>query len=100
MQTEKFYRMLGLAARAGKVVHGEGGAVDSIRNKKAKLIIVSEDASDNTKKKFANSCEYYHVPQLTVGDRYENGHATGKSFAVVMAVCDEGFAKVLMENAQ
>jgi len=37
MQTEKFYRMLGLAARAGKVVHGEGGAVDSIRNKKAKL---------------------------------------------------------------
>ncbi len=100
MQSEKFYRMLGLAARAGKVVHGEGAALDSIRCGKAKLVIVAEDASENTKKKFRNSCEYYKVLQLVVGDRYENGHATGKGFAVVMAVCDSGFADVLMENAQ
>lgn len=100
MQIDKFYRMLGLAARAGKVVQGEGRVADSIRCGKAKLVIVSEDASENTKKKFQNSCEYYSIPQLVCGDRYENGHATGKSFAVVMAVCDAGFADVLKENAQ
>ena len=90
MQNEKFYRMLGLATRAGKVVCGG----------KAKLVIVAKDASENTMKKFCNSCEYYSVPQIITDDRFALGEATGKGFAVVMAVCDESFAKVILGNAQ
>jgi len=100
MQNEKFYRMLGLATRAGKVVCGEGRVSDGIRSGKAKLVIVAKDASENTMKKFCNSCEYYSVPQIITDDRFALGEATGKGFAVVMAVCDESFAKVILENAQ
>ena len=28
----------------------------------AELVIVAEDASDNTKKKFQNMCDFYEVP--------------------------------------
>ena len=100
MQNEKFYKMLGLATRAGKVVCGEGRVSDSVRGGKAKLVIVAEDASGNTKKKFQNMCSHYSVPQLVTDDRFGLGKAMGRTFAVVMAVCDESFAKVILESAQ
>lgn len=100
MRNDKFYRMLGLAKRAGKVVSGEGGVSDNIRNGKAKLVIVAEDASENTKKKFRNSCDYYSVFYLECDDRFKAGQSIGKSFAVVLAVCDKNFADILIENAE
>ncbi len=95
MLNDKFYRMLGLATRAGKVVCGEGAVHDSIRCGKAKLIIISSDASENTAKKFRNSGEYYGVPCITAEDRFVLGKAVGREFAVVMSVCDKNFADVL-----
>ena len=100
MQSDKFHRMLGLATRAGKVVCGEGAALDSIRNKKACLIILSEDASENTRKRFCNSCSFYSVPYITGSDRHSLGKVVGRDFAVVIAVNDKGFAEVLNENVQ
>ena len=100
MQSDKVYRMLGLATRAGKVVCGEGAVSDSIRSGKAKLVIVAGDASGNTEKKFKNSCEYYSVDSITADDRFVLGNAVGRSFAVILAVCDESFAKVIKESAQ
>lgn len=97
MQSDKFYRMLGLAARAGKIVCGEGAVLDSIRSGKAQLIIIAADASENTAKKFRNSGEYYSVPQITAEDRYVLGKSVGRSFAVIMAVCDKNFADVLKD---
>ena len=50
MKSDKFFRMLGLAARAGDIASGEGAVKDSIRNHSAYLVVVSDDASENTKK--------------------------------------------------
>lgn len=96
-ENEAFYRMLGLAARGRNIASGEGAAMDSIRNKSARLVILSADASENTAKKFKNSCEFYSVPCISAGDRYELGRAIGKGFAVVIAVNNEGLAKKICE---
>lgn len=48
----KVYSMLGLAMKAGKVVSGEFATDKSVKGGNAWLVIVSEDASDNTKKIF------------------------------------------------
>ena len=49
--------MLGLAMKAGKVVSGEFAVDKSIKEGSAFLVIIASDASDNTRKKFSNSCE-------------------------------------------
>ena len=43
-------KKLGLAKAAKKVVAGTDFVVESIRNKKAVLVFLATDASDNTKK--------------------------------------------------
>ena len=86
---------LGLAQRAGKVATGEELVIRSIQNKRARLVILSEDASPQTKKKITDKCTYYQVPVIIAGDRYSLGNAIGKSARVAIAVLDQGFARKL-----
>lgn len=89
---KRVWGMISLAQKAGAVASGEGRAQDSIRGGEASLIVVSQDASDNTLKKFSNMGEYRNIPVVVMSDRYELGHAIGKKFAVVLAICDNGFS--------
>ena len=53
---DKFFNFLGLAKRAGNIVEGYSRC-DEQRNKKDFfLIIISNDASNSTRKKFKNHC--------------------------------------------
>ncbi len=94
---EKFFRMLGLAARMRGITFGEGAVKDAIRSGKAELVIVAEDASGNTKKKFKNSCEFYEVSLLEFGEKLTLGKYTGREFAVVLAVLNKGIAEELQK---
>lgn len=93
MENEKFFRMLGLATKMRGIVFGEGAVRDSIKSGKAEIVIVSEDASDNTKKRFKNSCDFYGKKLIICGDRCILGKYTGRDFAVVIAVTDKNIAK-------
>ena len=93
----KIYQLLGLAARARKLTTGEELVVSDIRAKRAKLVILSNDASDNTKKKVSDKCNSYNVEKRAFGNREALGHAIGKESRVVLAVMDSGFAKKLSE---
>lgn len=48
---EQISNLLGLATRARKTITGEELVVKEIRSKKAKLVVLSNDASKNTAKK-------------------------------------------------
>ncbi len=89
----KILSMVGMATKAGKVVSGEFATEKAVKTGKAFLVIVSEAASDNTKKMFRNMCSYYEVPMYTYGTKEELGHSMGKEFRASLAVTDEGFAK-------
>ena len=64
----------------------------------ATLVIVAEDSSDNTKKKFQDMCEFYKVPIYFYGDKDTLGHAMGKEFRASLAILDEGFAKGIQKQ--
>ncbi len=98
MDSGKIYSMLGLCMRAGKLKSGEFSVLEAIRHGMAELVIISEDASDNTKKKFNDKCSYYNVPMIYFGNKEELGHAIGKDVRTSLAVLDEGFAKSLRKN--
>lgn len=58
MNHKPWVSFLGLANRARKVISGEELVVKEIQRKRAKLVILSEDASENTRKKFSTNARF------------------------------------------
>lgn len=58
MSQNKALSMIGLATKAGKVASGEFCTEKEVKSGRAYLVIVADDASDNTKKKFQNMCDF------------------------------------------
>ena len=94
----KLLNLIGLATKAGKTVSGEFSTEKAVKTGKAWLVIVSAEASDNTKKQFANMCAYYKVPIYFFGGKEELGHAMGKEFRASLAVLDEGLSKAMVKQ--
>ena len=98
MQKDRILSMLGLAARAGKIASGEFSTEKAVKSGSAFLVIVSEEASENTKKMFHDKCSFYQVPIYQYAAKEALGNAIGKQFRASLAVLDEGFAKSLEEK--
>ena len=93
---DKVLSMIGLAAKAGRLVSGEFSAETAIRKGKAFLIIVAEDASDATKKSYRDAGAYYHVPVCEYGTKESLGLYSGKRYRAAAVLTDEGFAKTII----
>ncbi|WP_318615376.1 YlxQ family RNA-binding protein [Sporosarcina sp. YIM B06819] len=93
--SKKIFQLLGMAARARMIITGEELVVREVRNGTAHLVIVAEDASNNTMKKLTDKCMYYNVEKHAFGSRDDLGHAIGKESRVVLALTDAGFARKL-----
>ena len=94
---KKVLSLLGLSAKSGNLVSGEFSTEKAVKEHKAALVVVAEDASDNTKKSFSNMCAYYHVPMIIFADKETLGHAIGKQFRASVAVTQDGFAKAILK---
>ncbi|MFB9329742.1 L7Ae/L30e/S12e/Gadd45 family ribosomal protein [Paenibacillus aurantiacus] len=92
MMMNKTLSLLGMAMRAGKLVTGDETVLKTIRQGKAKLVIVAADASENTKKKYRDKCTSYNAKHIEALDRESIGRAIGKAERVLVAVTDGGFA--------
>lgn len=95
---QKALNLIGLATKAGKTASGEFSTEKAIKTGKAHLVVVSEEASDNTKKMFMNMCTYYKVPICYFGKKDELGHAMGKEMRASLAVMDESFASAIVKQ--
>lgn len=92
----KALSLTGLATRAGKTVSGEFASEKAVKSGNARLVLVAEDASANTKKKFSDSCRFYQVPFRTIGDRESLGKAVGKDFRATVVITDAGLAQAVL----
>ncbi len=100
MKQDKIMGLIGLATKAGKTVSGEFCTEREIKSGKARLVIVAEDASDNTRKKFKNMCDFYDVPLYFYQNKETLGHAMGKEFRASLAILDEGFSGSIKKNME
>ncbi len=96
MNKERALSLLGLSLRAGKLVTGDDLTLREIRKNQAKFVLISSDASENTKKKFMDKCEYYHIPYTLVFSHDEISRAIGKN-RMICGLCDIGFSKKIQE---
>lgn len=95
--TDKIYGLLGLCQRAGKCKSGEFAVEKSIKSGKSFLVIIPEDASDNTKKKFRNMTTYRSVPYQELGTKKTLGHQLGRSERSSISIEDQGFAQAMIK---
>jgi len=92
---KKVYSLLGIAAKSRNIASGEFLTEKTVKEHRAFLVIVANDASDNTKKKFTNMCTYYDVPIYFFGEKNDLGHAIGKELRASLAVLDKGLSDAI-----
>ncbi len=100
MAHNKVLSYIGLATKAGKLVSGEFMTEKAVKEGRAALVIVAQDASDNTKKMFTNMCSFYHVPIVVIEEKEILGHAMGKQFRASLAITDTGFADAIRKQLE
>ncbi len=93
MRQSRVLSMLGLAARGRNVVSGELQTLNAVKDGSAMLVMVAEDASENTKKLFSDKCSFYEVPLRMYSSKEALGRAIGKEMRSSLAVIDAGLAQ-------
>ena len=99
MHDSKFLSLLGMCRKAGKLSCGHDSSMESIRNHKACLCILSCDSSQRLRKETERECTFaqLNVPLLTIeSDMNEIGRATGLRSAL-LTVNDQGFADAMFK---
>ena len=96
-QNKRLLGMIGFCMRAGKVIIGTDMVCRAMASKKSapKLVLVSAYASDGTKKKISNKCEFYRIKTVQINMSTDDiGSLLGKTYSpAVIGIADEGFAR-------
>lgn len=97
---KKISFMLSLCQKAGKIITGEENCERTIAKGLAHLIIIANDASDNTKKKFNNKGLYYNVPVISLSNREDLSNSIGKTNRPTIVIIDKNFSEKLISLYQ
>ncbi|MEA4962719.1 putative ribosomal protein YlxQ [bioreactor metagenome] len=93
---KKVQSMIGMAYKAGRVISGEDPVRFALKKNNIKLLIIAEDASENTKKRFINSAVYYHIPYFIYMTKEELSISLGQKIRSIAGITDEGFSDYLI----
>lgn len=96
LEQNRIYSLMGLAMKGRNLVSGETQTLEAVRKGSASLVVIAEDASDNTRKLFTDKCSYYNVPVFLWGTKESLGRAIGKDMRSSVGICDAGLANSLM----
>lgn len=87
--------MLGISAKAGKVVCGNDATIEDIERHKVKLVIVAEDASEKTKKNMKYVCEKNKVSILEFGNIDEISRTIGKNNKAIIGIKSKSLSEAI-----
>ena len=90
--TREAVNMLGLCARARRLVTGEKAVVNAIRQGSAHLALIDGGIAKNGEKAVTNACLSHSVPLIKT-DPGQLGPAIGQPTRMAVAITDQGFAE-------
>ena len=96
----QIYSFIGLMQKSGKLSSGDDTVEREIKKGNVKLLIIAQDASDNTKKRFEDMAKYRNIPYIYWGTKIDLGSSIGKSSRAIIAVKDRGFANGLLNKVK
>jgi ribosomal protein L7Ae-like RNA K-turn-binding protein len=91
------YGLLGISAKAGKIIAGMDIILENLAKKKVKLVIVAEDASEKTIKNIRYYCEKENVELIIFGNISENSKSIGKHNKAIIGILDKNLANSLQK---
>ena len=92
----RMLNMLGLCARAGRLITGEKACVQAIRAGGAYVALLDGAASANAVKALSDACGTHGVTLVRTGE-YALGDAIGKPGRMAAVVTDGGMAAKIIE---
>ncbi len=96
-ESQKLLSYLGFATKAGKAVSGSGAVESALKAGKAKVVLVSSFAGENTLKHFSDMASFREVPFFVVeGDNL--GNAVGKPERKTVCITDNGFSEAVLKE--
>ena len=95
MLTDRLKGYLGFAARARRLQTGYNTVLGLVEKRKARLVIIAEDAAEGTRDKISGKCRSHSVPCEIYGRSDDLSRVTGTGKTTVFAVTDGDFSKVI-----
>ena len=92
------YQFLGIIKKAGGLSTGYETALTDVKSGKCRLLLIAQDASDNTKKKFVDAAQFRKVSYLFFESKERLGLILGREEISAVSVKDESFAKSFIEK--
>ena len=86
-----------MAQKAGRIVSGAFAVEQAVKKQQAVLVLLAEDAAEESKKKFTTLADKFAIPYAYCLDRETLGRCLGKDFRAVAALTDAGFARKLSQ---
>ena len=91
--------LLGIARKAGKVEVGEAPVGAAVQSRKAKLIGLAADASDNSVRRAGHFAQIGGCPLAVLPfDKAQTGRAVGCQLCAMLAVTDAGLAAAIARS--
>lgn len=90
--------LLGFAQRCGKAASGESASEANLKNGKAKLVILAEDASERTRSNFSRLCDDSGVPFRVFSTKLELGSALGRTPRSIVTILDSNFGESIIKE--
>lgn len=101
-QNRRILGMLGISAKAGKIVCGADATIEDIERHRVKLVIVAENASEKTKKNIRYICDKNSITMLEFGSINEISKTIGKNNKAIIGIksksLSEEIEKLIKEN--
>ncbi len=95
---EKIHSYLGFAKRSGNLISGYNSCLYSIKRGTVHLLLLTEDLSDNTKKKFLNVAESANLNLRIFGDKETMQEMTGEIGRGIYVITEENLAKAVLRE--
>ncbi|MDY2960638.1 MAG: L7Ae/L30e/S12e/Gadd45 family ribosomal protein [Hornefia sp.] len=98
MLSSKLSGYLGFAAKSRGLQTGYNTNLLLIEKRRVKLLIVAEDASQNTKKKMTQKCKANETEYRIFGTKEDLSKITGRYESSTFAITDDNFSKVIKDE--
>ena len=89
---------LGMAQKAGKIASGDVAVKTALKKGKARLLLIAEDTSENSKKELINLASQMGVKVVEGLNKLNIGWAIGKAKRSSIVVLDKNFVKMILKE--
>ncbi len=93
----KIYGLLGISAKAGKILSGTDSVLGEMSKGNVKLVIVAEDTSLKTIKNIEYYSKKENVEMIIFGTISDNSKAIGKHNRAIIGVKDKNLADAILK---